>query len=565
MYTEFFHLKEMPFSIAPDPRFFFMSDRHKEALTHLAYGLQGAGGFIMLTGEVGTGKTTVSRALIQELKQTTVVGYIHNPAVSELELLATLCDEFKLDYDKHDLSLKMLFDLLHHYLLANCQQDSSCVVIIDEAQLLSTAALEQLRLLTNLDVNHKKLLHIVLIGQPELQQKLKQPELRQLAQRITARYHLLPLTELELASYVAYRLSIASGNPGLFSSKILKRIHQHTEGVPRLVNLVCDKALYYAFKTREDKITPQHVLAAVKAVAIATPVKAKKTAPAIAVLAIILCLGGVITAFQLGLLNQTEDNVAVVQHDEATSIMPPVVITTKAPVSSDSIGEVASDGLDKLAVAASNEVMTDKALSSDIKVARQGNAATQFLFREWGYDITLEDASCRNAQYAKLRCLQRQGNYAQLVQYNLPAVVRLLDNLGEAYYATLLSITPLGVELQLSNSHLLVSQAWFEKNWTGDFTLFWTAPSRFKNSLKQNDKGELIRWLDINISAALGERALSGARFDWPLMQKVMRFQQQSGLTADGIVGPQTMMTIVHYADSTVPKLSVATHLAEDK
>jgi general secretion pathway protein A len=561
MYTEFFHLKEMPFSIAPDPRFFFMSDRHKEALTHLTYGLQGAGGFIMLTGEVGTGKTTVSRALIQELTTTTVVGYIHNPAVSELELLATLCDEFKLDYDKHNLSLKMLFDLLHHYLLANCQQDRSCVVIIDEAQLLSTAALEQLRLLTNLDVNHKKLLHIVLIGQPELQQKLKQPELRQLAQRITARYHLLPLTELELASYVAYRLSIASGNPGLFSSKVLKRIHQHTEGVPRLVNLVCDKALYYAFKTREDKVTPQHVLAAVKAVAISTPVKAKKTAPAMAVLAVILCLGGAITAFQLGLLDQTEDNIAAVQHGEATSIISPVVISTEAV--SSSIGEVANDTLEPLA--ASNEVMTDKALSTDIKSARQDNAATQFLFKEWGYDITLEDASCRNAQYAKLRCLQRQGNYAQLVQYNLPAVVRLLDNLGEAYYATLLSITPLGVELQLSNSHLLVSQAWFEKNWTGDFTLFWTAPSRFKKSLKQNDKGELIRWLDINISAVLGDNAISGTQFDWPLMQKVMRFQQQSGLTADGIVGPQTMMTIVHYADSTVPKLNVATHIAEAK
>ena len=177
----------------------------------------------------------------------------------------------------------------------------------------------------------------------------------------------------------------------------------------------------------------------------------------------------------------------------------------------------------------------------------------------------MNDATCRNAKYASLRCLQRQGNYAQLVQYNLPAVVRLLDNLGEGYYATLLSITPSGVELQLSSSHLLVSQAWFEQYWSGDFTLFWTAPSRFKNSLKQNDKGELIRWLDRNISAALGEKAVSGAKFDWPLMKKVMRFQQQSGLSADGIVGPQTMMTVVHYADSTVPKLNVATHLAEDK
>lgn len=558
MYTEFFHLKEVPFSIAPDPRFFFLSDRHKEALTHLTYGLQGAGGFVMLTGEVGTGKTTVSRALIQELTKTTVVGYIHNPAVSERELLATLCDEFKLDYDQHNLSLKVLFDLLHHYLLANCQQDKACVVIIDEAQLLSTAALEQLRLLTNLDIDHKKLLHIFLIGQPELQQKLKQPELRQLSQRITARYHLLPLTEIELASYVAYRLSIASGNPGLFSSRILKRIHRHTAGVPRLVNLVCDKSMYYACQARDTKITPQHVQAAVKAVAIDTPVKSNNTAPNLAGLAVILCLGLVITGFQLGLFDFADDKTVVTHTDEFT---PFVAITNRGSV----VEQVDEKVAETQSALANNEVMSEKTLFSEIKSARESSSATQFLYKEWGYDIALNDATCRNAQYANLRCSQRQGSYAQLVQYNLPVVARLLDNLGEDYYATVLSITPLGVELQLSDSHLLVSQAWFEKNWSGDFTLFWTAPSRFKNSLKKNDKGELIRWLDRNVSAALGEEALSGTQFDLPLMQKVMRFQQQSGLTADGIAGPQTMMAVVHYADSTVPKLNVATHLAETK
>ncbi|SGY82588.1 ExeA family protein [Moritella viscosa] len=551
MYTEFFHLKEMPFSIAPDPRFFFMSDRHKEALTHLTYGLQGAGGFVMLTGEVGTGKTTVSRALAEGLTNDTILGYIHNPAISELELLATLCDQFKLDYDNNGLSLKVLFDLLHHYLLSNCQQHKSCVVMIDEAQLLSTKALEQLRLLTNLDVDHKKLLHIVLIGQPELQQKLKQPELRQLAQRITARYHLLPLTESELTSYVAYRLSIASGNPGLFNTKVLKCIYQHTLGIPRLVNLVCDKALYYAFKENANKITPQHVQEAVNAVVVTGTIKSKSSKVSLFAGALgMVLIGFGLAGFQLGLFDRLIDKastaeVAVVNDTPDKIELNKLVIDEVPPVMS--------------------EVISDKALLANINSARQSSAATQFLYKEWGYDIALNDATCRNAQYAKLRCLQRQGNYAQLVQYNLPAVVRLLDNLGEDYYATLLSITSLGVELQLNNSHLLVSQAWFEKYWSGDFTLFWTAPSRFKNSLKQNDKGTLIRWLDRNVSAALGEEALSGTRFDAILMKKVIRFQQQAGLTADGIVGPQTMMTVVHYADSTVPKLNVATHILEKK
>ncbi|SGY82553.1 General secretion pathway protein a [Moritella viscosa] len=551
MYTEFFHLKEMPFSIAPDPRFFFMSDRHKEALTHLTYGLQGAGGFVMLTGEVGTGKTTVSRALAEGLTNDTILGYIHNPAISELELLATLCDQFKLDYDNNGLSLKVLFDLLHHYLLSNCQQHKSCVVMIDEAQLLSTKALEQLRLLTNLDVDHKKLLHIVLIGQPELQQKLKQPELRQLAQRITARYHLLPLTESELTSYVAYRLSIASGNPGLFNTKVLKCIYQHTLGIPRLVNLVCDKALYYAFKENANKITPQHVQEAVNAVVVTGTIKSKSSKVSLFAGALgMVLIGFGLAGFQLGLFDRLIDKASTAE----------VAVVNDTP---DKI-EVNKLVIDEVPPVMS-EVISDKALLANINSARQSSAATQFLYKEWGYDIALNDATCRNAQYAKLRCLQRQGNYAQLVQYNLPAVVRLLDNLGEDYYATLLSITSLGVELQLNNSHLLVSQAWFEKYWSGDFTLFWTAPSRFKNSLKQNDKGTLIRWLDRNVSAALGEEALSGTRFDSILMKKVIRFQQQAGLTADGIVGPQTMMTVVHYADSTVPKLNVATHILEKK
>jgi len=464
MYTEFFHLKEMPFSIAPDPRFFFMSDRHKEALTHLTYGLQGAGGFVMLTGEVGTGKTTVSRALAQGLTNDTVVAYIHNPAISELELLATLCDEFKLDYDNNGMSLKVLFDLLHQYLLSNCQQNKSCVVMIDEAQLLSTQALEQLRLLTNLDVDHKKLLHIVLIGQPELQQKLKQPELRQLAQRITARYHLLPLTESELTSYVAYRLSIASGNPGLFNTKVLKRIYQHTSGIPRLVNLVCDKALYYAFKESANKITAQHVQDAVNAVVVTGTGQSKSNKTGLFSGVLVMALIGLgLASFQLGLFDRLIEQastaqVAAVNDTPNKSEIDTLVIDEVAPVM--------------------NEIMSDKALLANIKSARQSSAATQFLYKEWGYDIALNDATCRNAQYAKLRCLQRQGNYAQLVQYNLPAVVRLLDNLGEDYYATLLSITPLGVELQLNNSHLLVSQAWFEQYWSGDFTLFWTAPSK---------------------------------------------------------------------------------------
>jgi general secretion pathway protein A len=557
MYTEYFRLKEVPFSIAPDPRFFFMSDRHKEALTHLTYGLQGAGGFIMLTGEVGTGKTTVSRALVQELSADTVIGYVHNPAVTELELLATLCDEFNIEYTQHALHLKPLFDALHQYLLSSCQQNKPCVVIIDEAQLLSTSALEQLRLLTNLDSENKKLLHIVLVGQPELQQKLKQAELRQLAQRITARYHLLPLTESELASYVAYRLSIASGNPGLFNSKVLKLIYRHTQGIPRLVNLVCDKALNYAFSDRAKNITPQHIKQAANAVLGMEPGKGRDANGKTQFVLVAMLVGAGVVSSLLAVQFFPRLLPGAVYAESATVVLSVAETEEDIVAGDDVVAEV------KIEAEERNPLMQDRILQVAIKSARQPKLAMQYLYKEWGFDFALQDATCRNSQYANLRCLQQQGIYAQLVQYNLPALVQLRDNFGEGYYATLLSITPAGIELLIQHRHVLVTQVWFEKYWSGEFTLLWTAPSSFKNSLKLYDKGELVRWLDEKTSDLLGVSATSTMVFDDLLAKKVVAFQLQAGLTADGIVGPQTMMLVAHNADATVPKLDVGTHLSE--
>jgi len=517
MYIEYFGFKEAPFSIAPDPRFFFTSDRHKEALTHLSYGLKGAGGFVMLTGEVGTGKTTVSRALVSQLPETTVIAYVHNPAISELELLATLCDEFGLDYDRSHLTLKVLFGLLYQHLLMLFQQQQTCVVMIDEAQLLSTAALEQLRLLTNLDVEHQKLLHVVLIGQPELQQKLKQTELRQLAQRISARYHLLPLTETELASYCAYRLSIAAGNPGVLPKNVLKKLQQVSGGVPRLVNLICDKALYFAFNERSDKVKVTHIIRAADAVFISDNQEQKRSwAKHIAPLLLVLALGSG-TGFAITqVLNLSESVEAVqqVNNIELAELMPA------------------------------------------IRDSRDINLAMQTLYNRWGFSIVEQDATCRNSKFTSLRCLQKQGIFSELKQYNLPAVVMLRDNLADAYYATLLSITEGGVELAVSDMHILVSQAWFEQYWTGDYQVLWNAPKSFQRSLKMNDRGALVTWLDNTVSKYLGSPSRFTERFDDELKTKIKRFQQQNNLYVDGIVGQQTMMLLAQSADETMPNLT---------
>lgn len=262
MYLSYFGLSDNPFSIAPNPDYLFMSPRHREALSHLRFGLRESGGFVMLTGEVGTGKTTVSRKLMQDLSEDTQTAVILNPTLSALELLATVCDELGLVYDASASSLKTYTDLILKKLASNHEANINTVLIIDEAQHLLPEVLEQLRLLTNLETNREKLLKIVLIGQPELQQLLRRNELRQLAQRVTARYHLLPLTSEEVALYVAHRLSVANGLPQLFSAASLKALFQISGGIPRVINLLCDRALTLAYSLQKPVVDHQIMIAA---------------------------------------------------------------------------------------------------------------------------------------------------------------------------------------------------------------------------------------------------------------------------------------------------------------
>lgn len=264
MYLSYFGLKDNPFSIAPNPAYLYMSPRHKEALAHLTFGLRESGGFVMLTGEVGTGKTTVSRKLLQQLPEKTQVAMILNPTLSAIELLATICDELGIRVDQDNPSLKHYTDAILKQLASNHQKGWNTVLIVDEAQHLLPEVLEQLRLLTNLETNREKLLKVILIGQPELQQLLKRNELRQLAQRITARYHLLPLTANEVESYMNHRMQVAGGDGHVFDRATIAAVFRITGGIPRVINLLCDRALTLSF-TMQKPIVRKHVfLAAAK-------------------------------------------------------------------------------------------------------------------------------------------------------------------------------------------------------------------------------------------------------------------------------------------------------------
>lgn len=266
MYQSHFHLRERPFSITPDPRFLYFGQRHKEALAHLLYGIEEASGFVLLTGEIGAGKTTVSRYLLEQLPQNAEIALILNPKLSAYELIATLCDELGIQYSREEASLKTLFDALNAYLIEAHNRDKRVILIVDEAQHLSMEVLEQLRLLTNLETRRQKLLQIILLGQPELREHLNHPSLTQLSQRITARYHLEPLSLSETASYVRHRLAVAGCQTMLFDDKSLRVVYRLSGGVPRVINVLCDRALLGAYARSLPNVTKKVVKLAGKEV-----------------------------------------------------------------------------------------------------------------------------------------------------------------------------------------------------------------------------------------------------------------------------------------------------------
>src|SRR5579885_1346965 len=256
MYTSYFGLSEKPFSITPDPRYLYLSERHAEAMAHLLYGINEAGGFVQLTGEVGTGKTTIVRSLLAQAPKNAEIALILNPKMTAPEFLLTICEELGIGVpDAATESLKDLVDILSGYLLRAHAGGRRVVVVVDEAQNLAPDVLEQVRLLTNLETNTQKLLQIILIGQPELRDLLARNELRQLAQRITGRYHLCPLLPQETAAYVRHRLRVAGATSDIFTPHALAEVHRLSGGVPRVINIICDRGLLGAYTEDRHRVT----------------------------------------------------------------------------------------------------------------------------------------------------------------------------------------------------------------------------------------------------------------------------------------------------------------------
>ncbi|GAB6193562.1 ExeA family protein [Desulfocastanea catecholica] len=314
MYTRYFGLTEKPFAIAPNPRYLFMSELHREALAHLMYGLSSEGCIILLTGDVGTGKTTVCRCLIDQLPEKTDIALILNPKLTISDLLKTICDELKIPISATTPSIKEYIDQLNAYLLRAHAEGRNTALIVDEAQNLDIEILEQLRLLTNLETNTNKLLQIILIGQPELRNILSDPKLSQINQRITTRYHLKPLQAADVGTYIEHRITIAGGNSRnvLFSKKAIEYAAKVSKGIPRVINTLCDHALLGAYANNSDHVSLAIIKKAAGELAVTNDGKRYPATGLIVTLALLLSTIGV--SFGLSFIDE-RDNIALLQQN----------------------------------------------------------------------------------------------------------------------------------------------------------------------------------------------------------------------------------------------------------
>ena len=524
MYTAYFNLRQPPFSIAPDPRYLFMSERHREALAHLLYGI-GGGGFVLLTGEIGAGKTTVCRCFIEQLPPDCKLAYIFNPKLSVPELLLSICDEFQITPQPAAAgagvpSIKTYVDAINGYLLASHADGNNNVLVIDEAQNLSADVLEQLRLLTNLETSERKLLQIILIGQPELRAMLVRPELEQLAQRVIARYHLGSLTEIETASYIAHRLAVAgAGAVTLFPRSLIRQVYRITKGVPRRINLLCDRALLGAYVEAASVVTPAIVRRAAAEV-FGTPATAYRWAPAAGVLLAIAAVGGAAAWQQLP--------------RDASAPMP-VAAPAARPVA-----------------------VTPPALQAPPPAATPAYASADDALRElarlWGAPLA-SGAPCQAALKLNLHCYQGRGGLYELRLLDRPAMLTLHDG-RQVAYAVLSALDDTTATLRVNGKPQALSVAALAARFDGAYTTLWSAPRGFRDEVMAGEAGPDVDWISARLAQLNGVEAPAlNQPFDRRMQTLLRDFQAGQNLKADGVAGPRTYMRLSQLGGVSEPRL----------
>jgi general secretion pathway protein A len=526
MYLAFFGLNEKPFAITPDPRYLYLSERHAEALAHLLYGITEAGGFIQLTGEVGTGKTTVVRSLLAQTPQHAEIALILNPRMTAPEFLLTICEELGIGVpDSATGSLKDLVDILSQYLLRAHGAGKRVVLVVDEAQNLAPEVLEQVRLLTNLETNTQKLLQIILIGQPELRDLLDRNELRQLAQRITGRYHLCPLTIEETGAYVRHRMRVAGATSDIFTPAALREVHRLARGVPRLINVLCDRALLGAYTQDRHQVGASFVRRG------AMEVFGRQLWPAwapwgVGAATALVVVGGALAAWQYGPWHDgaapASAPVAAAVHS-APSAPAPVVPVAAAPASA----------LGPLLAQHAAQTTPDAAFGQ--------------LFSLWGAHYTAGSADpCTQAAAQGLECYVQKGSLAQLRLYNRPAILMLTDDADAAHQVVLTALDDEHAHLDIGSDPQQISIGDLSRYWFGDFILLWRPGTHDPRPLSPGMHGAQIRELRQELTRLTGKSVPGEPSdvYDGELSQLVRDFQRAHRLNADGVAGVQTLVVL---------------------
>ena len=537
MYTSFYGLNEKPFSITPDPRYLFLSERHGEALAHLVYGVTESGGFIQLTGEVGTGKTTLVRSLLQSrMPDNADVAVVLNPQLSVIEFLATICEELHIEVLHNRGSVKALTDALNRHLLKAHAAGRRTILVVDEAQNLAPAVLEQVRLLTNLETAKQKLLQIILIGQPELRELLARNDLRQLAQRITGRYHLEPLTIEETSSYIEHRLKVAGAVGEVFDAGAKKEVFRLSQGVPRIINVICDRALLGGYAKESRRINARLIRQA------AAEVKGQlerspwvgRAGLAAGVVGAALLAASAWSIMQQEKVAQPDIVAAEPEIIEAQPTAQPVV--KEAPVEEPEPEPEPEPvpTLDEQLQLAAELTNTEYALAA--------------LFETWGLEYRTGGRSgCSQAADAGLTCLYQRGSWAGLRQMDRPAILKLIDNSGNSHEVVLTAIIDDSAELSIGGVRVVHPVADITQAWFGNFMLLWRPPTGEATSLGRGSQGPDVTWLRNSLAAIDGRYTSEDPEsdlFDAELEQIVQNFQRDHRLDVDGLAGQQTQIII---------------------
>ena len=576
MYLKHFNLTERPFSIAPDPRFLYMSVRHKEALAHLLYGMGEGGGFVQLTGEVGTGKTTICRCLLEQVPENVDLAVVLNPKVTAIELIATVCDELGVEYP-HEHSIKTLIDVLNEYLLEAYTRGRRTVLIIDEAQNLDAEVLEQVRLLTNLETSTQKLLQIVLIGQPELRSLLASDEMRQLSQRITARYHLDPISREETEAYIRHRLQICGSSRNIYSRRAINRIHKLSGGIPRLINVLCDRAMLGAYvegKTQVDlKVLKK---AAREVISEARPDGANRQLPWLLAVLTVVALGALFILQPFQQTDTRDEEPATVAGDD---VAPAAVDVTEAVVVEQLFVpepepepelepepepepelelEPEPQPLEDIAEAFVAPAPENQAasLAALLTAADQSHERTAWreLLALWSVELPGDVGPdfCEFAKQYGLLCLHEQGNWNTLRQLDRPVILRLVAEDGRRVPVVLQHLDDTFSELIVGGELYRLEAGQVDHFWYGDYSLLLQRPPGGSLFLRKGNHAEDVKWLRKQLEVAQGIKipASNPLFFDYSLKKHLLDFQRSCGLVADGMMGKNT---IIHLNSKSSP------------